>query len=57
VPSLFSECTSTSVASMSRMTGSVVLVTLERRHTWERTLAIASHTPARMAGSIWRNVR
>ncbi len=43
---------------MSRITGSAVLVTLERRHTPARTSAIASHRPASVAGTrSWRNAR
>ena len=57
MPSLFSECTSTSVASMSSTTGQSLFVTLERRHTWARISAIASHRPPSVAGSICRNVR
>jgi hypothetical protein len=57
VPALFSECTSTSVASMSNTTGRSLLVTLERRHTRARTSAIASHRPASVAGPSCRKVR
>jgi hypothetical protein len=54
---LFSEWISTSVASMSNTTGSALLVTLERRHTWLRTLAMASHSHASTPGVIRQNVR
>jgi hypothetical protein len=57
VSCLFSEWISCNDESMSSTTVAVPVVTDERRHTRARTLPTASHTPARIAGSIWRNVR
>src|SRR6266508_6190551 len=42
---------------MSNTTVAVPVVAAERRHTWARTSAIASHSPASVAASMWRNVR
>ncbi len=54
---LCSEWTSCSDESMSSTTVSLSVVAEDRRHTAARTSAIASHSPASVEGSIWRNVR
>jgi hypothetical protein len=54
---LFSEWIWCSDESMSSTIVSVPVVADERRHTAARTSAIASHRPARVSASIWRNVR
>ncbi len=57
VPCLFSEWISTSDASMSSTTVSLPVVAEDRRHTWAGTSAMASHSPPRVAGVIWRMLR
>lgn len=57
VPALFSECTSTSDASMSNQTGPVPVVAAARAHTRARSPPIASHKALSVSGPIWRNTR
>src|SRR5215211_8775164 len=57
VSALFSEWISCNDESMSNTTVAFPVVADDRRHTRARTSAIASHGPARVTGSIWRNVR
>src|SRR5579875_388124 len=56
-PSLFSECTSTNEASMSKTTGAFPAAAWERRHTSARTLARAPAMLARVDAVIRWKVR